>query len=142
MGRNLFALYLSRNILLFAEFLESLACVAIILVVLWGIQPCQASINVNNQHSSRRREVIKAHRGAVAADDGRCSRIGSDVLKDGGHAVDAAVATALCLGVVSPASSGLGGGAFMLVRLATGEAEAYDMRETAPASASEVPFFI
>ena len=65
-----------------------------------------------------RREVVTSPHGAVAADDGRCSRAGRDALRDGGGAVDAAVATALCLGVVSPASSGVGGGAFMLVRLA------------------------
>jgi gamma-glutamyltranspeptidase/glutathione hydrolase/leukotriene-C4 hydrolase len=60
------------------------------------------------------------------------------VLREGGHAIDASVAAALCLGVVSPASSGIGGGAFMLLRLANGKAEAFDMRETAPLQASEV----
>ncbi|CAN4097256.1 unnamed protein product [Withania somnifera] len=84
-----------------------------------------------------RREVIKANHGVVAADDGRCSRIGRDVLREGGHAVDAAVATALCLGVVSPGSSGIGGGAFMVVRSADGKAQVFDMRETAPKKASE-----
>lgn len=85
-----------------------------------------------------RREVVTSPHGAVAADDGRCSRIGRDALRDGGSAVDAAVATSLCLGVVSPASSGVGGGAFMLVRLADGTAVAYDSRETAPLAASKV----
>lgn len=80
-----------------------------------------------------------ARHGAVATDDGRCSRIGMDVIRDGGHAVDATVAAALCLGVVSPASSGIGGGAFMLLRLANGLAQAFDMRETAPLQASKVP---
>ncbi|OEL37893.1 Gamma-glutamyltranspeptidase 1, partial [Dichanthelium oligosanthes] len=84
-----------------------------------------------------RREVVTSPHGAVAADDGRCSRIGRDTLRDGGSAVDAAVATALCLGVVSPASSGVGGGAFMLVRLADGTATVYDSRETAPLAASK-----
>lgn len=88
--------------------------------------------------NSSRREVITARRGVVAADDGRCSRIGRDVLREGGHAVDASVAVALCLGVVSPASSGIGGGAFMLIRLADGTTQALDMRETAPIKASEV----
>lgn len=83
------------------------------------------------------REMIKANHGVVATDDGRCSRIGRDVLREGGHAVDAAVAAALCLGVVSPASSGIGGGAFMLIRSADGKAQAFDMRETAPKQASE-----
>jgi gamma-glutamyltranspeptidase/glutathione hydrolase/leukotriene-C4 hydrolase len=82
--------------------------------------------------------VVTSPRGAVAADDWRCSRAGRDALRDGGGAVDAAVATALCLGVVSPASSGVGGGAFMLVRLADGTSIVYDSRETAPLAASKV----
>jgi len=56
--------------------------------------------------------------GAVAADDARCSEIGLGILKDlGGNAIDAAVATALCLGIVNPAASGLGGGAFILTHV-------------------------
>lgn len=86
---------------------------------------------------STRRERITAEHAVVATDHGLCSRIGRDVLLEGGHAVDAAVAAALCLGVVSPASSGIGGGSFMLLRPATGEVEAYDMRETAPKHASK-----
>ena len=54
---------------------------------------------------------------AVASDQALCSKIGKDImLQKGGNAMDAAVATVLCLGVASPASSGLGGGAFLLVR--------------------------
>ncbi|CAN6275897.1 unnamed protein product [Urochloa humidicola] len=87
--------------------------------------------------SAGRKEVVTSPHGAVAADDGRCSRIGRDALRQGGTAVDAAVAAALCLGVVSPASSGVGGGAFMLVRLADGTAVVYDSRETAPLAASK-----
>eukprot|EP00850_Spirogloea_muscicola_P007973 SM000041S15532 [mRNA] locus=s41:663980:665312:- [translate_table: standard] len=80
---------------------------------------------------------VEADLGAVSADESRCSEIGLDVLKDGGNAVDAAVATAFCQGVVGPQASGIGGGAFMLVRMADGTAEAIDMREEAPAAASE-----
>ncbi|XP_051217644.1 glutathione hydrolase 1 isoform X1 [Lolium perenne] len=87
--------------------------------------------------AARRREVVTSPHGAVAADDGRCSRIGRDALRSGGNAVDAAVASSLCLGVVSPASSGVGGGAFMLVRLADGTAIVYDSRETAPLAATK-----
>jgi hypothetical protein len=54
--------------------------------------------------------------GAVASDQRICSEIGLAMLRDfGGHAIDAAVATALCVGVVNPVSSGLGGGAFILI---------------------------
>ena len=75
----------------------------------------------------------------VAADDGRCSEIGVMMLEKGGHAVDAAVATALCLGVVSPMSSVIGGGAFMIVKSSSlPVALAIDMRETAPTAASQV----
>ncbi|KAM2466706.1 hypothetical protein COP2_008879 [Malus domestica] len=87
--------------------------------------------------ATSRPEVISVRHGGVATDDRRCSRIGKDVLREGGNAVDVSIAAALCLGVVSPASSGIGGGAFMLVRLASGEAHAFDMRETAPLLASE-----
>lgn len=86
--------------------------------------------------------MIKSKHGAVATDDGRCSIVGRDVLREGGNAVDAAVAAALCLGVVSPASSGIGGGAFLVVRMADGKAQAFDMRETAPLRASEVKFLV
>ncbi|KAL8047217.1 hypothetical protein ABFX02_08G225600 [Erythranthe guttata] len=92
------------------------------------------SSTVADKRSDRR---IIARQGIVATDHGQCSTIGRDVLREGGHAVDAAVAAALCLGVVSPASSGIGGGAFMLVRLADGKTEVYDMRETAPKLSSK-----
>ncbi|KAH8482298.1 hypothetical protein H0E87_029662 [Populus deltoides] len=60
------------------------------------------------------------------------------MLRQGGHAVDAAVSTALCVGVVNPVGSGIGGGAFMIVRSSsTSKAQAYDMRETAPGAASQ-----
>ncbi|XP_020536628.1 glutathione hydrolase 3 isoform X2 [Jatropha curcas] len=83
-------------------------------------------------------DVVESEQGVVAADDGRCSEIGASVLRQGGHAVDAAVATALCVGVVNPMASGIGGGAFMVVRSSsTLKAQAFDMRETAPLAASK-----
>lgn len=75
--------------------------------------------------------------GVVAADDWRCSKIGVAALMAGGHAVDAAVAAALCLGFVHPMSSGIGGGAFMVVWPAgSSTADSIDSRETAPMAAS------
>ncbi|KAF8052940.1 hypothetical protein N665_1485s0009 [Sinapis alba] len=80
--------------------------------------------------------VVTSKTGVVAADHETCSEIGADVLRRlDGSAVDAAVAVAFCLGVVNPTSSGIGGGAFMVVGSATGSAKAYDMRETASSAA-------
>ena len=65
------------------------------------------------------------------SDNPICSNIGSDILGKGGLAIDAAIAVALCLGVVSPASSGIGGGCFILnYKHDTQNASFIDARET------------
>ncbi|KAL8110225.1 hypothetical protein AgCh_026077 [Apium graveolens] len=73
--------------------------------------------------------VVESDKAVVAADDARCSKTGVSILGQGGHAVDAAVATALCLGVVNAMASGIGGGGFMVVRSsATSRTKAINMR--------------
>src|SRR5512142_1529818 len=64
------------------------------------------------------------------------SRVGVDIMKKGGNAVDAAVAVALTLAVTWPSAGNLGGGGFMMVRKADGTAEAIDYRERAPLAAT------
>lgn len=74
---------------------------------------------------------------AVATDAARCSQIGVDVLKRNGSAVDAAIASLLCTGVVNLHSTGIGGGGFMVYyNASSGEASAFDYREVAPAAAT------
>lgn len=78
----------------------------------------------------------------VAAANPLAVEAGLKVLREGGSAVDAAVAVQAVLGLVEPQSSGLGGGAFMMVFDAgTGEVTSYDGRETAPAAATPELFF-
>ncbi len=78
---------------------------------------------------------IKGSGGMVAADNTRASEAGAQALRDGGDAADAAVVTALVLGVVHPFASGLGGGGFAVVYRADGKRYALDFREVAPAGA-------
>jgi gamma-glutamyltranspeptidase/glutathione hydrolase len=78
-----------------------------------------------------------ATQGAVAADTQDASQAGALVLQQGGNAVDAAIATALALGVVAPSGSGLGGGGFAVVWNAREKkAKVLDFREVAPAAAT------
>ena len=77
----------------------------------------------------------------VASDNEMASRVGASVLAAGGNASDAAAATALALGVVSPLSSGIGGGGFALVYIAEQETTyAIDFRESAPAALTPKSF--
>lgn len=72
--------------------------------------------------------------GAVASVDAEASAVGLEVLRKGGNAADAAVATAAALGVTEPYSAGIGGGGyFVYFDAATGEVTTIDGRETAPA---------
>ncbi|MDP9191229.1 MAG: gamma-glutamyltransferase [Acidobacteriota bacterium] len=81
------------------------------------------------------REPVRARQGMVASTSEIASRVGVDVMKKGGNAVDAAVAVGLALAVTWPSAGNLGGGGFMLIRNADGKAEAVDYRERAPLAA-------
>jgi gamma-glutamyltranspeptidase/glutathione hydrolase len=80
---------------------------------------------------------VIAENGMVAAANRLASEAGVEILKKGGNAVDAAVATALALNVVEPNASGVGGGGFATVRLKDGNIYCWDFREVAPASATK-----
>ena len=73
--------------------------------------------------------------GVVSAADQRAAAAGAEMLRAGGSATDAAIATMLALGVVEPQSSGIGGGGFLVTGSADGKVETYDGREAAPAAA-------
>src|SRR4051812_25739263 len=78
----------------------------------------------------------RAPHAMVASVHELASQAGVDAMKRGGNAIDAAVATGFVLAVVHPQAGNIGGGGFMLVRLASGETHFVDYREKAPAAAT------
>jgi gamma-glutamyltranspeptidase/glutathione hydrolase len=82
------------------------------------------------------RAPVEAEHGMVVSANRLASEIGTDILKRGGNAADAAVATGMAMAVSYPRAGNLGGGGFAVVRLADGRATTIDFRETAPAAAT------
>ena len=84
---------------------------------------------------------VHAERGMVGSQEAIATNIGLDILRQGGNAVDAAVAVGFALAVTLPQAGNLGGGGFMLVHMAkTGETVAIDYREKAPLAATRDMF--
>jgi gamma-glutamyltranspeptidase/glutathione hydrolase len=79
---------------------------------------------------------VEAAHGMVASSSPIASQVGVDIMKKGGNAVDAAVAVGFALAVTHPAAGNIGGGGFMVIRLANGRSTTVDFREVAPKAAT------
>jgi gamma-glutamyltranspeptidase/glutathione hydrolase len=91
--------------------------------------------------SAASRAPVRAAHGMVVATESRAAEAGLEILKKGGNAVDAAVAVGFALAVTHPSAGNIGGGGFMLIRLAEeGDVRVVDYREMAPAAATETMY--
>lgn len=119
------------------RFVSLLALAASLQLALAPVSTAHAESIPLGMPAAKPASISTPAKGMVAAANPLAVEAGLRVLRDGGSAVDAAVAIQAVLGLVEPQSSGLGGGAFMVFYDAkTGKVTAYDGRETAPAGAS------
>lgn len=112
-------------------------CAALVLVPVTQVQAAGEPIVAGYARTL----PVVAKQGMVVAQEAEAARIGVEILKRGGNAVDAAVATAFAMAVTFPRAGNLGGGGFMLVHLAAEKKTvAIDYREVAPASMTKEIF--
>ena len=113
--------------------------VKLLYLILLGFIACtsqrQSSVSAIDAYNYQINKVITVGNGAVVSAHPLASLAGLEMLKKGGNAIDAAIATQWALAVVFPVAGNIGGGGFMVARLKNSETVALDYRETAPAAA-------
>ena len=123
------------------------AAVAVVFALLSAMPAAAQLLDPRSQPEastgSQTHALARANRHMVSAANAIAAEAGREMLRAGGSAIDAAIATQLVLNIVEPQSSGLGGGAFILYwDKAKAELKVYDGRETAPASARPDRFLV
>src|ERR671933_545667 len=107
-------------------------CAGRVLAVAMAIAP----VPVFAQATTDSAGMVVSKNGLVISSSSIASDVGASILRKGGNAVDAAVATAFALAVTYPGAGNIGGGGFMVVRLKNGRATTIDYRERAPLRAT------
>jgi gamma-glutamyltranspeptidase / glutathione hydrolase len=115
---------------------RKLVCKIMASLVICSVWRPLVAQEVLNPYSYFQRKTITCTHGAVVSAHPLASQVGVSILRAGGNAVDAAIATQLALAVVYPAAGNLGGGGFMVACLQKGQRIALDFREKAPEGAS------
>ena len=90
-----------------------------------------------NSNAGASKYPERAKHGMVVSSHYLASQVGAEIMKKGGNAIDAAIATGFALAVTHPSAGNIGGGGFMVVHLNDGRVTAFDFREKAPAAAHE-----
>ncbi|MGH6673959.1 MAG: gamma-glutamyltransferase [Xanthobacteraceae bacterium] len=119
------------------RFVRFLALIAVLLLSGAAFGQDQAG---NGQQRLQHAQEAVAHDGMVVAQEPQAARIGVAILKQGGNAIDAAVAVGFALAATYPRAGNIGGGGFMVIHRANGQDVAIDYRETAPRAITDKSF--
>ncbi|CAO3619887.1 unnamed protein product [Mucor hiemalis] len=122
------------------KYVYYISTAVLLLVGIVGVGCATAKQRPSESPTAFKGHAVRGSKGAVAVEAEECSNVGVDILKKGGNAVDAAIASTLCIGVIDSFATGIGGGGFMLIRSPNGTFEFIDFRETAPKAATHDMF--
>ena len=118
----------------FAYKAASLALISALALLLFGPSAVRADPAIF------RAQAVTAQNGMVVAQETIAARVGADILRKGGNAVDAAVAIGFTMAATYPRAGNIGGGGFMVIHRANGDDTAIDYRETAPSAINKTSF--